>query len=65
MTQVEMTPVESAELDQYWWCTQENRQGRMEQHLVAALGRNVLAVRYEGPTDLRTQEEYFASLLSE
>ena len=65
MTHEEMVAVDSAELDEFWWCTQENRQGREEQHLVAALGRNVLAVRYEGPTDLRTQDAYFVSLLKE
>ena len=65
MTREEMTAVDSAELDEFWWCKQENRQGREEQHLVAALGRNVLAVRYEGPTDLRTQDAYFVSLLKE
>lgn len=65
MTRVEMAAVASAELEEFWWCTRENRQGLTEQHVVAALGRNVLAVCYIGPTDLRTQEAYFASLLRE
>jgi len=65
MTRTDLTPLESAELDEFWWCQQENRQGQMEQHVVAALGRNVLAVRYAGPSDLRMQEAYFASLLRE
>ena len=63
MTRTDLTPLESAELDEFWWCQQENRQGQMEQHIVAAIGRNVLAVRYIGPTDLRAQEAYFVSLL--
>ena len=64
MTHAEPTAVGSAELDEFWWCTQENRQGQLEQHVVAALGRNVLAVRYIGPTDLRTQSAYFVELLN-
>ena len=64
MTHVEMAAVASAELDEFWWCTRENRQGQLEQHAVAALGRNVLAVCYIGPTDLRMQSAYFAELLN-
>lgn len=65
MTRTDLTPLESAELDEFWWCQQEGRQGQMEQHVVAALGRNVLAVRYSGPTDLRMQADYLAALLGE
>lgn len=65
MTLVEPTPVETAELDEFWWCQQENHQGQIEQHVVAALDRNVLAVRYTGPTDLRVWAGYLASILEE
>lgn len=64
MIHVEMAAVASAELEEFWWCTRENQRGQREQHVVAALGRNVLAVRYIGPTDLRTREAYFAELLN-
>ena len=54
-----LEPVETDALDGFWW-TWSDHDG---QYAVARLGRRVLAVRYEGPTDLRAAAGYFAELL--
>lgn len=57
------TPMEAQEpggLDSFWWRSAGNWQT-----VLAVRGRNVLYVRYEGPTDLRTAGDYFAALLKE
>ena len=55
-----LEPVETDALDGFWW-TWSDHDG---QYAVARLGRQVLAVQYEGPTDLRTAAGYFAALLA-
>lgn len=55
-----LEPVAADALDGFWW-TRSDHDG---QYAVARLGRQVLAVRYEGPTDLRTAAGYFAALLA-
>ena len=59
----EMATVECEMLDSFFW-GEETRDGLRTQLVVASVGRKVLLVSYRGPTDLRTQETYFASLLS-
>lgn len=55
-----LTPVETEELDGFWWVKSE-----MDgQYAVARLGRQVLFIRYEGDTDLRTKDAYLSSLLT-
>ena len=55
-----MAPVETAELDGFWWLQKDDG----TQYVVARLGRQVLLVEYEGETDLRTVSGYFAGLLT-
>ena len=55
-----LEPVAAEALDGFWW----TRSGHDGQYAVARLGRQVLAVQYEGPTDLRTADGYFAALLA-
>ena len=54
-----LTAAEADALDGFWW-----GEDRYYQFAVARLGRQVLFVQYEGDTDLRAREDYFASLLS-
>lgn len=54
-----LTAAEADALDGFWW-----GEDRYYQFTVARLGRQVLFVQYEGDTDLRAREDYFASLLS-
>ncbi len=54
-----MEPVPSEALDEFWWV----RADYEIQYAVARLGREVLLLKYEGTTDLRTAEGYLASLL--
>lgn len=53
--------VAAPELDALWW----SREGGERQYAVAVLGRQVLAVEYEGPTDLRTAGRVLADCLGE
>lgn len=53
MEQLDGTP-----LDGFWWRDTGN-----SQEVVAALGRNVLFLRYEGPADLRAAGTYLAEML--
>lgn len=55
-----LEPIASDALDGFWW-TRSDYDG---QYVVARLGRKVLAVQYEGPTDLHAAEGYFAELLT-
>ena len=54
-----LTAVETDDLDGLWW-----GEDRYYQFAVARLGRQVLFLRYEGDTDLRTEDAYLASLLA-
>lgn len=53
---------ETGELDRFWW-SQAVVDGREEQYVVAALGKNILGLHYRGSADLRTRTAYFAKLL--
>lgn len=55
-----MEPVAAPELDGLWWCRTDSG----SQYAAALLGRNVVFLWYNGPTDLRTQGGYFAELLA-
>lgn len=59
----EMTAVECEMLDSFFW-SEETHDDLRTQLVIASVGREVLLVSYRGPTDLRTQEAYFANLLS-
>ena len=54
-----MEPVPSEALDEFWWVRADTE----TQYVVARLGREVLFLEYDGPTDLRTADGYLASLL--
>lgn len=54
-----LTAVETDDLDGLWL-----GEDRYYQFAVARLGRQVLFLRYEGDTDLRTEDAYLASLLA-
>lgn len=56
----ELLPQPVSQLDEFWWG------GALtdKQFAVARLGRQVLAVAYRGPTDLRTAQGYLAELLA-
>ena len=54
-----LTAAETDALDGFWW-----GEDRYYQFAVARLGRQVLFVQYEGDTDLRQEDAYFASLLA-
>lgn len=56
-----MEQVETAELDSFWWGTSPEG----GQYVVASLGRNILSLRYEGPSDLRDAGAYLAQVLGE
>lgn len=58
-------PVPASALDGFWWTETRYEDGDTIQYAVARLGRRVLAVGYTGPTDLRTETAYLASLLME
>lgn len=53
---------ETGELDRFWW-SQVVVDGREEQYVVAALGKNILGLQYRGSADLRSRTAYFAELL--
>ena len=57
-------PCDAGALDGFWWAEDRYEDGGTTQYAVARLGREVLAVRYIGPTDLRTETDYLAALLS-
>ena len=54
-----LTAAETDALDGFWW-----GEDRYYQFAVVRLGRQVLFVQYEGDTDLRHEDAYFASLLA-
>ena len=54
-----LTAAETDALDGFWW-----GEDRYYQFAVVRLGRQVLFVQYEGDTDLRQEDAYFASLLA-
>ncbi|MDD3347162.1 DUF2812 domain-containing protein [Oscillibacter sp.] len=54
---LERTP--SAALDEFWWCREKSG----GQCAVAVLGRRVLTVQYEGPTNLREADGIMANVL--
>ncbi len=56
-----LEPVAAPELDAFWW----SRESADRQYAVAVLGRQVLAVEYEGPADLRAAGRVLADCLGE
>ena len=58
---IPMEQLDGGELDGFWWRTLPD--GR--QFVIASLGRNVLHLEYQGPTDLRTKSAYFVKLLEQ
>ena len=54
-----LTAAEADALDGFWW-----GEDRYYQFAVVRLGRQALFVQYEGDTDLRQEDAYFASLLA-
>lgn len=60
-----ITGPEKGDLDAFWWDEHTRVDDRREQNIVAVRGRNIMAVEYVGPIDLRSQADYFARLLAE
>ena len=57
-----LEPVSVPGTDGFWWA-EENRTMAHDQFAVLRQGKQVLAIWYTGPTDLRTETAYLASLL--
>lgn len=59
-----LEPEEVSAVDGFWWA-EEDGMMKPDQFAVLRQGKQVLAIWYTGPTDLRTETAYLASLLME
>ena len=59
-----LEPEEVPTVDGFWWA-EEDGMMKPDQFAVLRQGKQVLAIWYTGPTDLRTETAYLASLLSD
>lgn len=59
-----LEPEEVPAVDGFWWA-EEDGMMKPDQFAVLRQGKQVLAIWYTGPTDLRTETAYLASLLME